>query len=225
MIEKKELLIAVGVTVGAAVLVLFMRKPAAGGASGGTGGEDIPGGFATASTVYVPTTSYNMSYNDYKGTVSYSTVDNTTTTKYGGDGGGLPVPHPPTNNGGVAGGLPIPHPPIHLPPAAPHPPIYTGGGGKINPPTKQTGTKPKAPAPKAPAPKQPTKEIGTVHYATPKGGWNPSSVVDYVKEHGGDASTQGRAKLAVANGITNYKGTAAQNQSLLTKLKSKYGNK
>lgn len=192
MIDRKELLIAGGVTVGAAVLVLFMRKPAADTTSSS---NDIPGGFSSAPTVYLPSDP--------------------------GTGGYTPAP-PPIGD--------FPQPPIHYPPSpVPVPPVIKSHGpGKVNPPTKQTGKTGKAPAPHAPAPKAHTtapKEIGTMHYATPKGGWNPSSIVDYVKEHGGDGSLAGRAKLAAAYGIKGYKGTAAQNKSLLAKLKAKYGPK
>lgn len=217
MIDRKTALIAVGVTVGAAALVLFLKKPAA---VDHVQNNDIAGGFATASTVYVPTESYNIAYNNYKGAVSYSTVDHTTTTTVQNDPSGNP-------------------PPVHLPPPPPPPPVITttGGstagtfnGGFANPPTIQTGTTPTAPAPAHPAPPvhtapQAPKEIGTLHYATPKGGWNPNSIVDYVKEHGGDSSFSGRSKLAAAEGIKGYTGTAAQNQSLLSKLKGIYGAK
>ncbi len=61
-----------------------------------------------------------------------------------------------------------------------------------------------------------------ITYATPKGGWDPNSVVDYVKSTGGAATHADLTKLATANGITGYTGSSAQNQALLAKLKG-YG--
>lgn len=45
------------------------------------------------------------------------------------------------------------------------------------------------------------------------------SIVDYLKSMGQDSSYANRAQLAAQNGITNYKGTAAQNTQLLGILK------
>lgn len=49
-----------------------------------------------------------------------------------------------------------------------------------------------------------------------------SSLVDYLKSIGVDSSFTNRSKLAKANGISNYSGTANQNTQLLAKLR---GNK
>lgn len=46
-----------------------------------------------------------------------------------------------------------------------------------------------------------------------------SSLVDYLKSIGVDSSMANRKKLAQANGIKNYTGTASQNTTLLTKLR------
>lgn len=58
----------------------------------------------------------------------------------------------------------------------------------------------------------------------PKSNYSGSSVVDYLKTTGGDASFSARAQLAVKQGIVSnaaqYTGSAAQNTSLLTKLRS-----
>lgn len=46
-----------------------------------------------------------------------------------------------------------------------------------------------------------------------------SSIVDYLKSIGQDSSFSNRKKLAAANGISNYTGTASQNTQLLNKLR------
>ena len=47
-----------------------------------------------------------------------------------------------------------------------------------------------------------------------------SSIVDALKSIGINSSFSNRAKIAKANGITNYKGTASQNKKLLSLAKS-----
>lgn len=47
-----------------------------------------------------------------------------------------------------------------------------------------------------------------------------NSIVDYLKSVGQDSSYSARKKLAEQNGISGYKGTAQQNLSLLSKLRS-----
>ena len=49
--------------------------------------------------------------------------------------------------------------------------------------------------------------------------YNGSSIVDYLKSIGQDSSFANRKKLAQANGISNYTGTASQNTELLNKLR------
>lgn len=49
--------------------------------------------------------------------------------------------------------------------------------------------------------------------------YNGSSIVDYLKSIGQDSSFNSRKKLAQANGISNYTGTAAQNTKLLSILR------
>ena len=60
--------------------------------------------------------------------------------------------------------------------------------------------------------------------ANTKSTYTGNSVVDYVKSTGGDASFSSRAKLAVEKGIVKsadqYVGSAAQNTSLLSKLRA-----
>jgi hypothetical protein len=220
-LDRRDALIGVGVAVGAAVLVLFLKKPASGGsASGGSGSMDIAGGFATAGTVYVPTTEYNVSYNKYKGAVSYETTTNnsvaTTTTTYG------PI-NSPTGGSSVVGS------PVHLPDPGPTPVTIATNGGVVNPPTSQTNTTPAAPAPVAPPPPPPPPPappsdpswfgaMSGMHYATPRGGWDPNSVVDNLKSHGYAADYNSRANIASAMGITGYRGTAAQNVQMLQLL-------
>lgn len=51
-----------------------------------------------------------------------------------------------------------------------------------------------------------------------------SSIVDYLKSIGQDSSFANRKKLAAANGISNYTGTASQNTQLLNKLRGGSGS-
>lgn len=227
-LNKKDAFIGVGVVAGAAVLVLFLRGKGGSASTQSGGATDIMGGFSTAGTVYVPTSSYDLQYNTYKGAVTYSTQTNNnnsqTTTTYAPAGG----------TGGTAVSIPDAH--IPLPPT-----ITTGSGSTVNP-VKQPVAAAPAPIepitplhPSAPSVPKPTitatpksvpfKNMGTMHYATPSGGWNSNSVVDYVKEHGGYSDLASRTILAKKYGITNYTGTAAQNATFLSKLKTVYGNK
>ncbi|WP_152414394.1 DUF3597 family protein [Halalkalibacterium ligniniphilum] len=52
-----------------------------------------------------------------------------------------------------------------------------------------------------------------------KGDQNTNSIVDYLKSIGVNSSFANRQKLARQQGISNYKGTAAQNTQLLNKLR------
>jgi len=52
-------------------------------------------------------------------------------------------------------------------------------------------------------------------------GYTGGSLVDYLKSIGVDSSFNNRSKLAQANGINNYTGTASQNTTLLNKLRNK----
>lgn len=56
--------------------------------------------------------------------------------------------------------------------------------------------------------------------STNTGSYNGNSIVDYLKSIGQDSSFSNRKKLAQANGISNYTGTAAQNTKLLNILRS-----
>src|SRR6476619_359329 len=65
--------------------------------------------------------------------------------------------------------------------------------------------------------------ISLIHfgnYATPRGGWNPNSVVDNLKQAGAVADMNARKSYASQAGINNYTGTAAQNVQLLNTLKA-----
>src|SRR6476619_6072480 len=65
--------------------------------------------------------------------------------------------------------------------------------------------------------------ISLIHfgnYATPRGGWNPNSVVDNLKQAGAVADMNARKQYASQAGISNYSGTAAQNVQLLNTLKA-----
>ena len=58
----------------------------------------------------------------------------------------------------------------------------------------------------------------TTNYYT-KSSYKGNSIVDGLKSIGVNSSYSYRQKIAKANGISNYKGTASQNTSLLNKLK------
>ena len=73
--------------------------------------------------------------------------------------------------------------------------------------------KPKATA--KTTPKTTTKKTNTIKKTNYKG----SSIVDGLKSVGVNSSYDNRKKIAQANGIKNYKGTAKQNTELLNKLK------
>ena len=55
-------------------------------------------------------------------------------------------------------------------------------------------------------------------------GYTGSSIVDYLKSIGQDSSFANRKKLAEANGISNYTGTASQNTKLLNILRGGSGS-
>ena len=59
----------------------------------------------------------------------------------------------------------------------------------------------------------------TYTYKTKKGLNTSTSIVDALKAIGVNSSMENRKKIAKANGIKNYTGTASQNISLLNKLK------
>lgn len=59
----------------------------------------------------------------------------------------------------------------------------------------------------------------TYTYKTKKGLNTSTSIVDALKAIGVNSSMASRKKIAKANGITNYTGTASQNITLLNKLK------
>lgn len=215
--DKRELLIGGGV-VAAALLFVLIKKPSAGG-SASNGTTDIMGGFQTADTVYVPTSSYDYQYNTYKGAVTYSTTNQNTTTTYGVPVLPLPAPvaAPPTiTTTSPVTVNPVVTPPITNPVAAPAPKA---------PVTPIHPAAPSVPAPSKTATPTtvPFKAMGNMHYATPKGGYNNNSVVDYIKEHNGYSDLASRTILAKQMGISNYSGTAAQNNTMLSKLKAKYG--
>lgn len=71
------------------------------------------------------------------------------------------------------------------------------------------------------APK-PRRNAGSSHSSktTSSGNYKGNSIVDYLNSIGESVTFSNRAKLAQANGISNYRGTAAQNTKLLNKLRS-----
>jgi hypothetical protein len=91
------------------------------------------------------------------------------------------------------------------------------------PVTPVTAPKTSSPAPKTSTP-TPAKKVtlisAGIKYATPRGGWNSNSIVDYLKSHGYKSDLATRGKYASQVGISNYKGTASQNVQLLSKIKA-----
>lgn len=239
-LERKDVFIAVGVTVGAALIVLMLKphNAASSGGNASTGGVDIMGGFGSAGTVYVPTTSEDITYNNLKDssiTYTTTTTNNQTlkTTTY------APVNSPINSpSGGYVGDSPVSN--LVLPNPAPIsgvPNILTGSNNVVNITTGQTNTTPIAPAPVAvtPPPPPPAPAVmptppptpqplmmGDQHWATPGGGWNPNSVVDYIKSKGGYPDYASRSILAGQLGIANYHGTAGQNTEMLHDLQRTY---
>lgn len=69
---------------------------------------------------------------------------------------------------------------------------------------------------KAPAPKSKVAKATPA----PKSTYTGPSVVEYLKSIGVDSSYANRARLARREGISNYRGTAAQNTSLLNRLRA-----
>ena len=60
----------------------------------------------------------------------------------------------------------------------------------------------------------------TYNYTTKKGLNTSTSIVDALRATGADSSMSARKKIAAANGIKNYKGTASQNTKMLNMMKS-----
>ncbi len=65
---------------------------------------------------------------------------------------------------------------------------------------------------------EPDGSIGALYYPTPN--YNGTSLVGALNAIGVDSSFDNREKIAAANGITNYTGTATQNNSLFSLLMS-----
>lgn len=76
-------------------------------------------------------------------------------------------------------------------------------------PAKKSGTK-----------KAPADAVNFYSYKTATGLNTGTSIVDALKAIGVNSSFSNREKIAEANGISNYTGTATQNISLLNKLKA-----
>lgn len=64
------------------------------------------------------------------------------------------------------------------------------------------------------------KSSSTYTYKTKAGLNTSTSIVDALKATGANSSMSSRKKIAAANGIKNYSGTAKQNVTMLNKLKS-----
>ncbi|WP_371925834.1 alkaline phosphatase [Halobacillus sp. A5] len=66
------------------------------------------------------------------------------------------------------------------------------------------------------------KNKGGLNYASPASGWNKWSVVDYLKSHGYPSDFSFRGEIASSYKLTDYKGTAPQNLSMLDQLKQEF---
>ncbi|WP_339161833.1 N-acetylmuramoyl-L-alanine amidase [Siminovitchia sp. FSL W7-1587] len=64
------------------------------------------------------------------------------------------------------------------------------------------------------------KPVASKPASKPSSGYTGSSIVDYLKSIGVDSSYANRAKLAAQYGIKGYKGTEAQNLTLLNKMRA-----
>ena len=93
--------------------------------------------------------------------------------------------------------------------------------GKPN--TKSTTTKSNKTSTKAATSTKKTTSTtspSTYNYTTKKGLNTSTSIVDALKATGADSSMSARKEIAAANGINNYRGTAAQNTKMLNMMKS-----
>lgn len=98
--------------------------------------------------------------------------------------------------------------------------------GTVNMPTTNTTTttttaakKPAAKTTTATKTTTTTPKTETYTYTSKSGLNTGTSIVDALKAAGGSGSMAERQKIAAANGIKNYTGTAAQNNAMLQKLK------
>lgn len=82
-IDKKDWLIGGAVVVGLALVTLFLKGNSSGSTSAAgtpaTASSDVNGSFATAGTIFVPTTSQNYDYSQNYGTISTLTANGQTT--------------------------------------------------------------------------------------------------------------------------------------------------
>lgn len=88
-VNKKDLLIAGAVVVGGALLVLLFHKGTTTGTTtpSSSGAAALMGGYGTAPTVYVPTSSYDITYETNNGTIVNSSGPTPSTTYLGGSPG------------------------------------------------------------------------------------------------------------------------------------------
>lgn len=95
--------------------------------------------------------------------------------------------------------------------------------GKPNKKSSKSKTKLNTPSTKAATSTKKTTSTtspSTYNYTTKKGLNTNASIVDALKATGADSSMEARKEIAAANGIKNYKGTAAQNTKMLNMMKS-----
>lgn len=92
----------------------------------------------------------------------------------------------------------------------------------INAEHKRRGNDPKDPRRKAKGGAVASKPSTKVAKPAPAAsrGYTGPSIVEYLRSIGADSSYSNRARLAKREGISNYRGTAAQNTSLLNRLRA-----
>ena len=101
----------------------------------------------------------------------------------------------------------------------------TTSGRKVSTPAKTTSTSKNNSSSSSSSSRNSKNSVSNLplrkgNFATPRGGWDKNSVVDYIKSRGYHADFSDRDKLFKhLKGSGNYRGTAAQNDWLLRQLK------
>lgn len=98
----------------------------------------------------------------------------------------------------------------------------TAGGAALTPAQAQAPQMVAAGTPAAPTTSGTTSAAGTALTTPAAIGYAGPSVVDYLHSVGQASDFGSRSKLAAANGIVNYSGTAAQNTQLLNTLRTQH---
>lgn len=90
----------------------------------------------------------------------------------------------------------------------------------INAEHRRRGNDPSDPRRKGSSNSTPPAKVDTRPAPATSSGYSGPSVVEYLKSVGQDSSYSNRARLAQQHGISNYRGTAGQNTSLLNRLRA-----